>query len=144
MAEKKESRREYLTLRATNPADRQLTAEVMISYDRMQTVGRRSMGHARECALIVPMILQEPTAIFEGLTQEQDEDRRGYGWRCYCGVPDKAFYADGTVRGVYPGQVYLVFVNDEGVAYNWRWDKADADDALLPVGHATRFRKRLL
>jgi hypothetical protein len=37
----------------------------------------------------------------------------------------------------------LVFVNDEGVAYNWRWDKADPDEPTLPVGYQTRFRKRL-
>jgi hypothetical protein len=40
--------------------------------------------------------------------------------------------------------VYLVFVNDETVAYNWRWEKADPDQPTLPVGHATRFKKRLL
>jgi len=40
--------------------------------------------------------------------------------------------------------VYLVFVNEEGVAYNWRWEKCDADDLTLPIDHATRFRKRIL
>ena len=41
-------------------------------------------------------------------------------------------------------KVYLVFVNDEGVAYNWRWEKADADDPKLPNGYQTRFKKRAL
>jgi hypothetical protein len=57
------------------------------------------------------MILQKPTAIFEGLTQEQGEDSRGYGWRCYCGVPEKSYHSDGTTGRPYSGQVYLVFVN---------------------------------
>ncbi len=43
-----------------------------------------------------------------------------------------------------PAQVYLVFINDDGVAYNWRWDRADPDEPSLPVGYQTRFRKRLL
>ena len=144
MSEKKESRRQYLTLQAVNPDDGTLTEEVQISYDRMQTVGKRSMGHAKECGIIVPMILQKPKAIFEGLTKEEDEDRRGYGWRCYCGIPDESYHTDGTAGCPYPGQVYLVFVNEDHVAYNWRWEKADPDNPSLPIGHETRFRKRLL
>ncbi|MFI5456537.1 MAG: hypothetical protein ACHRXM_13900 [Isosphaerales bacterium] len=52
------SRRDYITLLAVEPKDGTLTCEVQISFDRMQTVGRRSMGHAKECGLIVPMILE--------------------------------------------------------------------------------------
>ncbi len=144
MVEKKDSRRQCLALQAVNPDDRKLTAEVQISFERMQTVGKRSMGQAKECALIVPMILQEPTAIFEGLTQDSDEDRRGYGWRCYCGIPVASYHADGSVGRPYPGQVYLVFVNEDWVAYNWRWEKSDPDDPGLPIGHKARFRKKLL
>ena len=86
-----DSRREHATLLAIEPMDGKLTCEVMISYERMQAVGRRSMGHAKECGLIVPMILQKPTAIFEGLRRDEDEDRWVYGWRCYCGVPGTKF-----------------------------------------------------
>jgi hypothetical protein len=68
MAAKRDSRRQYLSLQALNPTDGKLKAEVQISFDRVQTVGRRSLGHAKECGLTVPMILQQPTAIFEGLT----------------------------------------------------------------------------
>jgi hypothetical protein len=59
-------RRDYLTLAAIEPQDGTLTAEILISYDRMQSVARRSLGHAKECGLIVPAVLQKPTAIFEG------------------------------------------------------------------------------
>ena len=76
------------------------------------------MAHAKECGIIVPMILEQPTAIFEGLRQDEDEDRHGYGWRCYCGIPEHAYHSDGTERPAYPGQIYLVFVNEERVAYN--------------------------
>lgn len=139
-----ESRRHYLTIAAKDPVTGQLTAHVQISFERMQHVARRSSGHAKECAFIVPAVLQRPTAIFEGLTWDDDEDRRGYGWRCYCAIPDNAYRSDGTPRETYPGQVYLVFVNDENVAYNWRWEKADPDDPTRPINHLTRFRTRLL
>jgi hypothetical protein len=143
VVDKQESRRKYLKLQAVEPRDRSWT-EVLVSYDRMQVVARRSMAHAKECGLIVPMILQEPTAVFEGLRQDEDEDRQGYGWRCYCGIPAQAYHSDGTERPPYEGQVYLVFVNDEGVAYNWRWELADPVDPQLPQHHASRFHTRLL
>jgi hypothetical protein len=110
----------------------------------MQAVARRSMAHAKECGIIVPHVLQSPTAVFEGLRLDEDEDLRGVGWRCYCGIPDHAYHSDGSERSPYPGQVYLVFVNDEGVAYNWRWEKADPDNLRLPQNHANRFKKKLL
>lgn len=90
-----DTRCDYLTLLAVEPKDGSTTCEIQISYDRMQAVARRSMGHAKECAFIVPQILQKPTAIFEGLRRDEDEDRQGYGWRCYCGVPEHSFRRDG-------------------------------------------------
>jgi hypothetical protein len=143
MAKSEGSRRDYLQLEALDPESRTI-ATVQVSFDRMQVVGRRSMGQAKECGYILPMILQAPSAVFEGLRQDEDEDPRGVGWRCYCGIPDKAYHSDGSERSPYPGQVYLIFVNDEGVAYNWRWEKADPDDPTFPQNHALRFQKRLL
>lgn len=137
------SRRDYLVLEAFDPAAGDVSTEVQISFDRMQAVGRRSMGHAKECAYIVPAILQNPTAVFEGLTQDEDEDQRGVGWRCYCGIPDNAFNSDGTRRSAYPGQVYLVFINDENIAYNWRWEKGHDADPMLPRNYESRFKQRL-
>jgi len=138
------SRRQYIILNAAEPSDSSRTCEVQISFERIQTVARRSMGHAKECGVILPYILQNPTAVFEGLRWDEDEDLRGYGWRCYCGVPKVAFHTDGAKHKPYPDQVYLVFVNDEGVAYNWRWEKADPDDPNLPIEHKERFKQRLL
>lgn len=97
-----------------------------------------------ECGHIVPAILKCPTAIFEGLRRDEDEDRQGCGWRCYCGIPEHAYHMDGTMRTPYRDQIYLIFINDEHVAYNWRWEKSDPNDLRLPVDHDSRFRQRLL
>lgn len=144
MATEGPTRREGVLLCAVDPVTGRIDAIVQISFERMQAVGRRSMGHAKECAYAVPAILQHPTAIFEGLRADEDEDRRGTGWRCYCGVPPAAYRADGSERPPYREQVYLVFVNDQQVAYNWRWEKCDPSDPGLPLGFATRFKRRLL
>ena len=143
MDEKGRSRRDYLTLQAIDPVDGKL-CEVLISFDRMQAVGRRSMGQAKECGYIVPAILQKPSAIFEGLCRDEDEDTRGVGWRCYCGIPEHAYHKDGAETAPYRNQVFVVFVNDDNVAYNWRWEKADPNNLRLPIDHATRFQKQLL
>lgn len=144
MDEGPQSRRNAITLAARDPLDAGRPCIVQISYERMQAVAKRGMGHAKEAGLIVPFVLQHPTAIFEGLRRDDDEDRFGYGWRCYCAVPPWSFRTDGREANPYPNQVYLVFVNDEHVAYNWRWEHADPSDPKLPQGFATRFRTRLL
>jgi len=76
MVQPERSRRQYITIAAVDPIAG-TPCEVTISFERMQTVGRRSIGHARECGEIVPAILQHPTAVFEGLRWDEDEDRRG-------------------------------------------------------------------
>jgi len=136
-------RRQLIFLDAINPADGKLF-KVQISFERMHAVARRSLGQAKECGYIVPAVLQKPTAIFEGLRSDEDEDRRGVGWRCYCGLPAIAYRTDGSERPPSPAQVFLVFVNAESIAYNWRWEQADADDPSLPISHLERFKRRLL
>ena len=91
-----------------------------------------------------PAVLQHPAAVFEGLRWDEDEDRKGVGWRCYCGIPGHAYLRDGTAIQPYAGQVYLVFVNDERVAYNWRWEEADPDNPRFPMGFQERFKRQLL
>jgi len=97
-----------------------------------------------EAAYIVPHVLQKPVAIFEGLQEDEDEDRRGVGWRCYCGLPLHSYRPDGTEAPPPRDRVYLVFVNQEGIAYNWRWEKHDCVNSKLPINYKIRFKKRLL
>jgi len=137
------SRREFIQLDAVDPVSGKLFL-VQISFERLQIVARRSMGQTREAGFIVPHVLQKPTAIFEGLRMDVDEDQRGVGWRCYCGIPQHSYRTDGTACPPYPRQVYLVFVNQDRIAYNWRWEKADPDEPNLPLNHQGRFKKRLI
>ena len=44
----------------------------------------------------------------------------------------------------WPGQVFVVFVNDGRVAYTWRWEKGDPADPTLPEGFAERFTRKVL
>ena len=40
--------------------------------------------------------------------------------------------------------MYVVFVNDDNVAYNWRWEKSDPEKPTLPMGYQTRFKTQVL
>jgi hypothetical protein len=138
------SRRECLTIEAVNPDDGK-HYNVMVSYDRIRFLGRLSQGHTKECAELVPMTLQRPTSIFEGLLRDEDDDKQGLGWRCYCGVPDRSYGPDGEKWPPWPNQVFLVFLNRDRMAYNWRWEKADPRDSNVPAENVPlRFKRRRL
>ncbi len=138
------SRRDNILLDALEPESGRFY-KVQISYRRMHAVARRGIVQASECAYILPGILLDPTSVFEGIRLDEDEDRyeSGAGWRCYCGLPASSYRIDGSKGPPFPDEVYLVFINNERIAYNWRWEKCDPDNPQLPIDHATRFNRRL-
>lgn len=138
-----ESRREGLAVQAVDPTDGTLY-ELTLSHDRVRSMALRGRGAILEASRLVEYVLQHPTAIFEGIRRDVDDPRYGAGWRCYCGTPPCAYDDRGDEINPPPGRVYLVFVNDEEVVYNWRWDRADSENARLPYDHENRFRERLL
>lgn len=135
--------RNYLTLEAISPKDGKLW-EVRISTARIEAIGKRTKGQVLECAYVVPQVLKAPTGIFEGLRKDEDEAREGNGWLCYVGVPKAAYAPDGRQIPPWPGKVFLVFLNQDRVAYGWRWEKCDPSAPTLPDGHGERFKRRLL
>jgi len=145
MAGGEDTRRSGLTIQAIDPIDGK-TCAVLISHGRLQFMKQLGLRAIHETAKMVPLALQKPTAIFEGLSDEQDEEKglRGAGWRCYVTKPTTAFKATGAQHPAPTDQVFVVFVNHERVAYNWRWEKCDAVQTALPAGYEGRFRKRLL
>jgi len=137
------TRREYLFLEAVDPTTGK-NCIVQISYERLQALARRGKGFILEAAETLVDVLLRPTAIFEGLCSDGDEDARGYGWRCYCGVPSCRYGAKGDKLPAPKNRVFLAFVNTERVVYNWRWEPADDDRRDLPIGYQNRFRRNLL
>lgn len=134
-----ENRRDRLCIEALAPGSAK-PCLVQISQSRLLTIAKWGKWAVKEAAELVPYVLQFPVAVFEGLRREEDEDPRGAGWRCYCGRPAKKFQKDGSEANVDPGRIYLVFVNDEGVAYNWRWENADLANPNFPNDSAMRFK----
>ena len=139
----KKSKRYFLSTWAINPSDGK-PYDVHITHDRMNFIARIGKSLIFEAAYIVPHILQNPRAIFEGLRSDNDEDKRGYGWRCYCGIPDYRYDNHGDALPPWPDKVFCVFVNSESIIYNWRWEKRALEESGLPINYENRFHERLL
>ena len=135
----------YEHLYAVNPTDGSMFT-VKISCKRMQIVARRGAGHIHEMAYVLPEVLTKPKAIFAGLRRDEDEPKTDddYGCLCYVGKPSRAFMSNGQQIEPWHDQVFLVFVNDKNVVYNWRWEKADTVNLDMPREYNKRFRKKAL
>jgi hypothetical protein len=129
---------------AVDPHNHRERIEVTVSHRRLRYVARLGRGPILESAELLPYTLQQPSAVFKGLRRHEDDDAWGYGWLCYCSVPQKAFTHAGTECEPRSGQVYLAFVNEDRVAYNWRSEKADPTNETLPLNWSVRFKERVL
>jgi hypothetical protein len=86
-----ESRRDRLCIEAFDPGTTQ-TCIVQISQGRLLTIAKWGAWAVKEAAELVPFVLQHPASVFQGLRRDEDEDRRGAGWRCYCGRPSRTVW----------------------------------------------------
>ncbi len=124
---------------AIKPADGRRW-DVFLRQSKITATAKRGMGAAKELAYSVPWVLQNPTAIFRGVREVGESQ-----WLCYVGEPPDAYnYKTGERVRPWLGQLFLVFLDDDRIIYNWRWDKADPDDLRLPLDFAHRFEERLL
>jgi hypothetical protein len=142
-ADKRKTRNGYISLPAVDPSDGGLW-ELLISIDRVRRTRHVGEGSALELGHIVPQVLLHPKAIFRNVRPESPDHEESL---CYVGCPDRAYTnPDGILSPPWPNEVYLVFVNNERIIHNYRWEKADPQDRVLPQGFddESRFGKRLL
>jgi hypothetical protein len=139
-----QTRRELVAVNALEPKTGK-SCVVSISTDRIQEVGRRSMGQALECKELVPQALQKPTHVFQGLRWDEDEKHsKSPGWRAYCKIPTHSYAADGQKRSPRRGFVFMVCVNVDRVAFHWTWVRCDPRDPERPISYDTRFKEPIL
>jgi len=101
-----EGRRDRLCIEALDPETGH-TCVVQISQQRLLTIAKWGAWAVKEAAQIVPDVLQHPLTVFEGLRQDEDEDPRGVGWRCYCGKPTLRFQRTARKRTRNPTRSFL-------------------------------------
>jgi len=107
-------------------------------------------GAIKEAVELVSFTLTYPNAVFCGLRPPDDKHSgNSPGWLCYCANPPYDYAPDGELCNPDPSKVFLVFVNEDRMIFEWRWEDADiesiCDKEYLPRNHCTRFSKgRLL
>ena len=119
-----------------------------VRVTRRKLVHWAGLGEWRlnELNVCVCKVLERPAAIFEGLRKEEDENRGpdGAGWWCYAGIPSTRFLDYGSgARKPTDNEVFLVFVTDEDVAYNIRWEKVENNVEWLRAEHPERFQRTI-
>jgi hypothetical protein len=144
------SRRENLTRRALNPETQQPDLEVTIREQRLRGIGERgNKADVFTAAYTLDEALKNPNAIFEGLRFDEDELRScsSPGWLCYAYHPARKYNNEGQTLATPKGRIFLVFVNDDRVVYNWTWENADenalANGKYLPADYENRFSRQV-
>jgi len=136
-------------LLAVNPEPNQPDLRLIYSQSKIAHVRKLDFhGAIREAAELVPFTLKYPSAIFEGLRPPDDKHSGDSpGWLCYCSKPVRDFTKDGQECNPEPNKVFLVFVNEDKIIFNWRWEDADSESLdgkkYLPENYKTRFRKQI-
>jgi len=144
MSKKAKKRREYLKIQAIDPQSGKRDY-ILISSERLIRLGKRSKGQTMEAAYTLIDTVQNPQHIFEGIRWDEDERSSDVpGWRCYCKKPTNRYNFEGVQVRADPNKVFMVFVNENKVAYLWYWHTADDDDKTLPLGHEKRFKKKVI
>jgi hypothetical protein len=140
--EKSKSRRGYGELPAIDPHDGG-TWTVLVSGRTMERVKSRGLGATRELADTVKWSLSNIRHLFRGLRDDED-DVDDDGWLCYVARPNHAYDWKTTDRvPPWEGEVFLVYVTDERVVYQWKWVKADPENPNLPIDHNDRFKVKV-
>src|SRR3990167_1089392 len=136
------TRRGYVTLPAIDPHTGSQW-DVLLSDEKIGWIGKQGIGAARELAFTVPTALLNIRHLYRGIRddrREVDED----DWLCYISTPSKAYdRKSGACVPAWRGEVFLVYVTDERVVYNWYWDKCDLSSPHLPRDFDNRFTERI-
>lgn len=123
----------------------QKTAVLFVRAGTINLTGKKGIGHARQLAFTVPFTVRNPNAgVFRGVTdydEEGDED-----WLIYAAVPPHAYdLRTGESRAPWKEEVFLVFVDEDGIIRWWDWTKTDPLNPRRPIDHNNgRFLETLL
>ena len=85
---------------------------------------------------LVKEVLELPTVVFEGLREEQEEGL------CYAGIPSGSYTNLGRKKPPLNGKAFLVFLDEEGKVFQWRWEEADPRREGYPENWKERFENQ--
>ncbi len=130
-----ENRRGYFSLEAIDGTGKSKTTYFVpakLIEDIQNNAGRKAQYYA---LLSAAQVLLKPTHIYQGLNRRHYENAL-----CYIGCPER--HGENWSGPAPPGMIFLVCVTENGVVFEWGWEKADESDNELPENATTRFRNR--
>ena len=89
-------------------------------------------------SLLIPGVLSNPAAIFQGLKRENMEDGL-----CYVAIPPVRYINARVTAPPHPGKTFAVFADAKFEVFDWRWENTDSNDKNLPMDYQTRFSKKV-
>ncbi|MGL6225729.1 MAG: hypothetical protein ACRC10_03775 [Thermoguttaceae bacterium] len=128
---------------AIDPKTGKDTLILTLSKRKIEMLGRRGNRGDIQRVLLVRDTLLHPSGIFSGIRFEEDEEHScdAPGWLCYCSLPIRDFTRSGEECNPPYNKVFLVFVNDEEIVYNWYWETCDLEKPQYPKNFQERFKE---
>jgi hypothetical protein len=124
---------------AMDPATLQNDRVVYITERRASEMERRGDLAVVEMYAFVGLTLGRPVHIYQGI-RERDDD-----WTCYVSAPEPRFMGKMLpLMPEIPGDLFLVFVNGNGIAYSWRWERPGSPESDQPAEAEARFGREVL
>ena len=125
---------------AINPADGSVF-QLYVRVSKMKQTASRGKGAAKELGYTVPYACMHLTCgIYRGIREDGEIDGL-----CYVSKPLTYYHPRSGLE--FPPEIstlFLVFVNDDGIIYMWRWEDADPNNDDMPANVESRFTERLL
>ena len=139
----KTSKGNRIEVEAVNPDDWKTPQLVCVRDSDLQFHAGRGLGAVEECKYVF-QALSRPESLFRGIRKDEDEKfTDSPGWLCYSTRVSCRYNREGQPYSS-EKEVFLVFVNEEKVVYNWTWCEADPSDDKIPIDSDTRFKERLI
>jgi hypothetical protein len=109
-----------------------------VPYEDIEHVEKFGPAYRFYDLQLVRDALKMPVAIFKGLKRVGEEESL-----CFVSNPTARFSNTGTEIPVPPGFVFLVFVNDNRLVTNWRFELASRNNPQYPEQFDDRFNVQL-
>lgn len=110
--------------------------ELRIPNTLVEHVQRYGPPHKFHELKLVKEILELPTVVFEGLREEQEKAL------CYAGIPSGSYTNQGRKKPPLNGMTFLVFLDEHGKVFQWRWQEADPERGGYPENRQERFESQ--
>jgi len=131
-------RRGYHPIECFDPDDGQ-TCDLLVNNKDIAVAPKLGRWYTPTLAECVPATVKHPKAVYRGLKRD-DDSTIGY---CYIGQPPHKF-PGGKKAPVKTTEFFFVFVSEERVIYEWRWEECSPNQMLnLANGPVPRFHARL-